>query len=525
MTRDFMRKVLFSYFLPYGFLSRNALDLALRINPMVAASYSGDSPQIQELVRICDSTHNANNERATDLIKNGYLTQNRKFHNCYSWSKFTSCYMTRPSFYLLTGTPDPATEQKRIAFAQTEETANNRIKKEMSYYPNKKLLELNQLLYDLQNTVEQTPENIDAYNATFSNSVSTWEITPLANSMKLAEQISMTPQNMNAYQQYRAWRIANAMTLFRVNGFLTYLDRRPIDTGWTIAGINSEEDYEQRKKDGQLDIPAFTFHALRKWYGEHPDSFSFTNPDLSLSQNLEMWKSTPTLYATYEIPGFANHYFDDFRCEFSGQNNILRHTFIGVGIGTKNNYIIYHTKSQKAEWITSIEKTTAAAVQHSLDSYSPENPIPGAGRTLDHAIMLCCGLLQFASLFSGASLDASPKEKMKAKMYGYPYKTLSLVPINGSGSVQLGALMRSTPDEINEIQKKRLLRESGFLDAKDSMYHLGFNGKRVFLAYNMEYYRLLQALQDYQNHMKFYVACFPDQVKYIQKIMPDVEFI
>ena len=59
----------------------------------------------------------------------------------------------------------------------------------------------------------------------------------------------------------------------------------------------------------------------------------------------------------------------------------------------------------------------------------------------------------------------------------------------------------------------------------DLRYPLSYNNTPVLFAYDLEVGKLRQSLIDYQLGKEFYVACYPEQVKFIRRIMPNVKFI
>lgn len=523
MIRDYNRKIAFSYFLPYGFVSRYALMLAIKVHPAAFVAYDAGQT-MEQRVKQCVFARNQNTVRIRNMEKGAYAEDKTKNYGKKQNEQVRFDNLTQSGFYLLTSTPDMETEKKRLDAVRDMMGPNDRNQKEINYMPSGKNRNIAYLLYDLDSKENKSAEERALFQSVFSESVATWEVTPLANSIALAKEVSVSPKRMNGSQMFRAWRIGNIITMFRVNNFLTYLDRRHIDTGWAINGISTEAQCEQQVKEGNLDISAFMFHALRKWYGEHPDSYSFTNPDDSLSANKDAWLSTPVFYSAHEIPGFEKMYFDDGSLLQKGQQNKLRSTFLGVGIGKELNYIIYHTKPKKTRWISKSENTIPFTVQNGIDRYSPDDPVPGANREIQNAIIFCATTYQFAALF-----DDLRKDKRSGKAvgeYGYPYITMSIIPVNTSGVIQLHQLMLSTPENfIQKMTRQLIQKNAGFIEANDLLFPLGYQNKPVLLAYDMEYYRLRRALSRYNGGQRFYIACYPEQAKFLSVLFPDAEFL
>lgn len=91
--------------------------------------------------------------------------------------------------------------------------------------------------------------------------------------------------------------------------------------------------------------------------------------------------------------------------------------------------------------------------------------------------------------------------------------------------MQLRILMLSSPHECESFAINKMLKLNNFVKTPDRTYKLSLNGIPVLVAHAMNFRQLYDAWIDYRKGKKFYVACYPEQAKYIRKIMPDVEFI
>lgn len=219
----------------------------------------------------------------------------------------------------------------------------------------------------------------------------------------------------------------------------------------------------------------------------------------------------------------------------------MRHSFVGLAVGRKTNYIVYHTRPTKTPWYETIERATALAVNKAIETCNSEaqnctenegeNVAEGSVvKAIKNALMICPTVYQFASLFTLAK-EHMPKRWAKEKRVGRPYQSVCIVPINHSGSMQLRCLMLSTPAEYEAILANSFLTYPGFTERPlrkeehDNIYKLSYNKRPVLLAHAMEFQKLYWATEDYLEGKKFYVACYPEQVKFIRMIMPEVDFL
>ena len=112
-----------------------------------------------------------------------------------------------------------------------------------------------------------------------------------------------------------------------------------------------------------------------------------------------------------------------------------------------------------------------------------------------------------------------------------PFNSACIIPINRSGAMQLKTLMESDPVLLEDRLITKFSNEIGFTkslptnDEMENIFKLNYNGTPVLLALLMDYQQLYWAKQHYDNGRRFYVICYPEQVKFIQKIMPEIEFL
>lgn len=525
MKNKIDEKVVISYFLPYGITSRSAALLALPPSAVAYTEYEADI-SMESRIEIVNKTRLRNLKKIDELVKGNYITEIDRKYGSGKIQVLHLARLTESGFYLLTGTPDAELERSRRMQAKLNRAPSDRSLKEICYLPeDEDTLFAAQFLFDHADPESNAPWEEEHAKLIFSEAVYNGELMLLANSIRLAKDVSIASKNMNGMQTFRAWEISNVIALFRANGFLTYLDRRQMETGWAIAGLQTNEDYEKHLADGRLDVPVFVFHALRKWYADNPDSYSFLRPDYSLRSNYDSWYNAPAFYANYEIPGFSSMFFEEELPKRTAQQSTIRHSFIGVAVGAETNYLVYHTQPKKNVWHGRIERTALVAVQHALDDYAKQKPFLGAGREIKNAIVICPTIQQFTALFSDGRTDMEHWQLATQKS-GYPFHNVCICTLTSAGVMQMSVLMKNDPIVFdNGIRVSMKEKNSEFMDTNDWVYALSYHDKPVLLAHSMNYRRLNLAYEDYKAGKEFYIACYPEQVTYLKRIMPDAEYL
>jgi hypothetical protein len=449
--------------------------------------------------------------------------------------KLRDFYLTPASLTLLAGVIDWDVEFDRQDHAQSQQRKRWQQKKVVDFTPARGTETILARLNLLRSCKDNSNEQWEMYEQSLCEAVCCWDITMLGVAPELIGRANLTGY-YNAEQRSRAGRLANVLMMFRQNQYLTFLDRRPLDTNWAINGVNSERDFRKRLSEGKVDLPALTSHCLRDWYNKFPDSFLFADPGRLLSENYEQWLSTPVFYSLHEIPGYMKS-ADAVGAQGSAakdKKNTLRNTAIGVGIGAYVNYIIYHMTRNKFRWNWGIEKNATKNICDTMRQANREKSIPGFDRTTEHAIMFFETVYQFEAIF--ADLLKPDQNRHRPGHIPTPYIRMFLVPINSSGLQQFRMLMEYTPYEFTKTLVRDICEiENNYAQIKgipprifatnDPDYPLSYKNKPVLFAYDLEIRRLRQALLSYQLGKQFYVACYPEQIKFIKRIMPNVEFI
>ena len=482
---------------------------------------------VEERIRLCDQSHRTRVRAIDYMDKYGYTRTEQYSYTNYANIKLRTTCLTRSGLFLLTNTPDAVTEQMRLN--SIPKKATKRKQKDESYMPDDAVaVQYRDELLALAEQRGSNPSAAAAFNALFLESLYNGnQLTPLATEPSSARHVSARFHFMKN-QIYTAWRLANIEALFRANGALTSIDRRQIDPKQnrkTIAEI---------LEDGrQPDIYEFTKSVLQKWYADHPEALTFHDPYPGFGMPKEQWETAPTFYSLRDIPGFESSFSENEAGKNSSMNiagtaSIMRHSCLGVGIGRHANYLLYHTNPNGYLWSVHTERSVMNAVQASINSYS-EKPVFGANRTIQNAIIVCPSVRQFASLFDPKN---SPPSKWQSKIrVNTPFQSALIVPLNHAGLMEMRLLLASSPAEIERVLVSRFTRMPEFFsrpatqEPRESIFALSHKGKPVLLALLMDYQKLFWAKQLYDEGMRFHVICYPDQVKFIRQIMPEVTFL
>lgn len=543
---DFSKKFRFSFLVPYGIVSPTALALTVyqessdQDNPNDIASLVYD-PAILMTQRAaqCDRVNNTRTRRIASMVQSGWLRDKEISYGKYGWQTAKGLLPTQATLFHLTSTlpyaQESAPPQTESPDGQTidtqqpqEETAQgelNRIPKRKKQKP-QNLTVLNAMadLNELALYKDESPEDLELFRKCLLFSVANYDFTPLALEPELARSVNLIPTN-RAVMLYRDLRLSNIEALFRVNNFLTSIDRRPMET---VPPPRIEEL-------NRIDMNDFSRHVLHKWYTENPDFFRFfqTVPN---KEYQEAWAATPAFYAVHEIPELTMKLTEEKTeaemagMNFHGAHQYLRHTCAGIAIGKRENYIVHHTRASETPWYVGIENNTKMCAEIVLRKLNAKQPFMGGTRHFRNAIMVCSTIYQFAELFKKDEILPSSRWHGEKKVSA-PYDNVNIVLLNPSGATQLLYLMSTNPIIYDDLLKRNLLTHEGFTERpksgkrQDDIFALSYNRTPVLLAYSLNWNNLYWAKEKYDNGMKFYVCCYPEQAKYIRKIMPEVEFL
>ena len=518
MTKHFARKVAFSHFLPYGIISKKLWQIAAFSNPSAHTSNDITKPMTQRLSEI-RTKKNAAYIKTTRLTEGRYIESATRAYGTENKENFSFHNITPHALYLLTGTLDRTLERKRYEEI-LDDTAIDSEKKVISYYPNSEQQSVQRTIESFLNISDPTPRQAAAFQELLEKSVMDGYITPLVYAISDAKRYAPTFGTTNGHQLYPPYRLSHINTMMSLAGYLTELDRKPLETGWSFS-LKSDCDSNDDCEAETLGVAEICQLALRKWYAEHPDSYLFLDPLKSLSDNYNEWINTPVFYPAGELPGFKPT--DIEASSDDKKRRTLRHSCMGIAIGKKENYIIYHLQTKEKRWVKSIEETTVSLVQTAYDrlAISQEKAVMGIGRKPISAIVFFESGSHITPLFRRIKAG----KDLPAQQFGYPYVNLYLVPTNYAGVQQLANLLESSPEEYRSALVQTVAERYGAEKTNDDAFPLSLDGLPVFVAHDMDYARLRKAVHKHRNGEPFYIACLPEQVKPLWAIMPRAKYI
>lgn len=510
------KKYRFLPLLPFGICSKQALCLMIRIPDISYLPYSPDIP-MSERERQFRCASISIGSTVMRMLKTGYIEEEIRKYGERKSETYRAISLTKAGLYLLCGYPNDDNETERLSglgemsFKQMAALTFTR------FNPDEEALRQ-------MNMVRQTEPNLpremrDQIDTSFLDALDTGELTILAYDNVNAPHVNTANPRYNMKRDYRNWRLSNIAALFIANNYLTYIDRRPMDTQWSVGAVYDEESYDRYLENGELDVPAFVYRSLSRWYTDHPESNRFMDP-VPETTSQEEWSRTPAFYSTIEIPGFYTNN-DDIT---AGQKNKVVHTLAGVAVGSKIAYIVHHTRHKKTPWGSRWERTTMEIVQAALEEANIIAP-SGEPYRIREAIVVCGSISQFENFFNSAR-DNIAKRWQKDRKIGVPYDTVCLVPVNASGTMQIRYLMALSPYEMDMNIANNLVRsDARFTRNHGGLFMLSFDGTPVLLAHSMQLQQLYDAQQKYLEGMDFYVSCYPGQTQYIRRLMPNAKFI
>ena len=310
--------------------------------------------------------------------------------------------------------------------------------------------------------------------------------------------------------------------MFRSNGFLTNLDRRPYDTHFLFDGIDSLASYSKYIRKYGYTPAALTYYSLSKWYAENPGFYKITQryPDES-EEAKQAWLHTPAFYATRELPNFN----DRESLPARGSQKKINAIFIGLAMGKKMNYLCYHGHSGPVKWLQKREVRAKEEMQRVIQHMKMLNPEMTNQESVDFALYFCSSHHQFKALF-GRTIERHKKGLCKNFLMDKPFVSIHAIPVNDCGTVLLWCLMEMSPMEIEaRIRNSLIDMDIGFQYQVDYHYPLTYKGRRVFLGYTMDISKINRALEDYLDGSNFYIACFPEQAKWYKLLFPDLTIL
>lgn len=511
---DFNRPYRFSFLLPYGYATPQALELSMVTSDMPFLPYDPDV-SMDERMDICAKAHRNRLEVMHSMEKYGYIEKVTFKYGSKDVEKMTVYRLTKAGFYVLTGTFDEEFERRRQKEAGQDPI---RVRNGTSYQvrSDEEYDTLNMLNY-LAGKSEEDAWQEFVQEAEFA--VKSGLVSPLAYFMDKAPDVQVKLSTKGEIR-CRNTRLANVNALFMANGFLTVLDRLPMDCVIPVWDIYDSQNLPR------LDVEMFTFFARYMLFRDYPYSYNFLRLEEDDSdKRYEQWVGTPVFYPLNIIPGF-DPFAQDLEFKYRKvRRNFYHHTCLGVAAGTKANYLVYHARPTSLPWKPSLEDASREQIKCAIENLHKTNPHPHSEKSNSFALIICQTLHQFKALFRDAQKRMGKKKGSKRQV-DLPYLDVCIVPMNHSGLEQIRMLMYSTPPavEMGMMFKLKGMNEE-FIEIAGTEFPLAYCKAPVLIAHTMNFQKLFRAMEYCETGKKLYVSCFPEQVPFLRTILPNAEFL
>lgn len=473
--KDFNIKRQLLQFLPYGYISKNATTIAGKDNLAACCILLGDNPEAQ--IELCDKHRQCTLYNARSLVQKGYVEDSKR--SCGTPAKSRSFrHITKSGIAVLLENPDGI-----LMDAGDSVTANNLL----------------------------------------VNSVVDGKATPLSYATGLIDKIKISTEKYSPNQLYTIWRLSHIIAMFQRNGHLTWLDRRPYDTGFAFDGIIDEESFIAYVQKHGFTVPALTHYTLKHWYSQNPGFYQIaqTTPDNSEAA-INEWLQTPAFYSTKELPSANSLVADPVEASAKGSKQTMKAIYVGLATGRYINYACYHAKNGAFTWNQVREKQAKDALERTLAEMKRQNPQIPYNTNVGHALYFCTSIHQFIALFE-ATKKKHIKYKQLALPISKPYAGVHAIPVNDSGGFLLWLLMEFSPEKVeNMIHQSLVDLDIGFecRNGYETLFPLLYKGKFVFSGYTMNIRNINRAVERFLDGFDFYIACFPDQAAWYRRLFP-----
>ena len=511
------KKVRFLPYLPYGYCSKYATAIEGKNNPFASLFLAGDDPDA--LIAMSDNHRRKGLDRAQYLCKKGFAKNIQRTCGTPAMKRSFRA-LTKLGLAVLVEAPDEAAADDLEDADETSEF-NGKIKENYFRSGSIASTELRETLIETAGTEYQ-----EFFNETLLDAVIDGRLTPLTQAIDLIQDTKINLDKYGSNQRYSIWRLSHIQAMFLANNHLTYLDRRPYDTGFAIDGISDEESFHRYVQKNGLTLPAYTYKALTEWYKNNPGFYRITQqcPDTS-EEAKEEWLNTPALYTMREFPNFEGKSASDKDKNGKSHQQVFKATHIGLATGKKLNYAIYHGKPGEFKWQPQREQAAKKETEVAVHHMKTQNPDIHCNDAVNFALYFCSSCYQFEALFERTRTKHIPYQKL-SYLTKEPYAGIFAVPVNDSGATLLWLLLEFTPSEAEKkIHESIVAANPHIKTTGDYYYPLSFNDKRVFSGYTMNVEKINHVLEDHLDKHDFYIACFPDQISWYRKIFPGKNFL
>lgn len=516
----FAQKMRFLSLFPYGFSSHSATLLTGKANPYAQALLLGPTPE--DTIAQNEKYKHKFQEKMNYERRKG-LIEDRTWKCGTPPTERTFRVLTKVGLATITEAWAEATEA--IVEGKVSISPNNgKIKAVKSLSSSKQMTDLQELL----NIYTDDKNDYDArmFSDILLEAVIDGNVTPISQALPVVPYTKISTRKYSPNQIYNIWRTSHITTMFRLNDHLTYMDRRPYDTGFAVDGIRDEASYHAYINRHGHTVASLTYYALTRWYRANPGYYQITQqyPDES-EEAKAAWISTPAYYATAELPGLERSTETDNITQTHGSKQKFKTVCVGLATGKKQNYVVYHGTAGEFKWNPKREQITRDATEQSIHAMKTLNSDIPYNNKVNYGLIFCSSHHQFITIFDRA------KERHRRKLRGKnptdnPYTSLHVIPVNDAGCFLLWLLMELSPGEAELFICKRLVaQDSNFQHQTNLYYPLTYQGIRVFPGYTMNVSKINHVLEDYLNGHSFYLCCFPEQAKWYRKLFPGITIL
>ena len=510
------RKIRFFPLFPWGFCSKHALAITGRRNPYSNELLLGENAK-EKLAEVEVYRENAM-YRAKTFTRNGTMRETKI--RCGSPAKERIFRMlTREGLAALVELPEEVVEaieeeietgrihdgNKKGTYCRSNSEASTDLREILHYY-----------------ATSQDDDGHNYFHNLLLESVIQESVTPFSAGMGHLENIKISTSKYSQQQLYNIWRLSHIQAMFLVNNHLTYLDRRPYDTGFAIDGITDEESEKAYLATYGNTVAAFTRRTLREWYTHNFYCYQITQqqPD-DREKAREGWLNTPAFYSTKELPEDPEQKIkEQTDGNLRGSKQRIYAIHVGLATGKNVNYACYHTKPGSFKWLPKREQNAKTEIEAAVRRMKTQCPEMRCKDAVDFALYFCPTHHQFINFFD----DTIAKHKAGQKLphtVQKPYSSIHVIPINDAGTFLLWCLLEYSPMEMeNTIAKSLVEMDDDFAHVTNLHYPLTYKGKRVFLGHTMDLAKINYVLEDHLDGYDFYITCFPEQAPWYEKLFP-----
>ena len=520
--KKFQKQHFLTYF-PYGLCSRQATTITGRGNQSCSDILLG--AHREKIVKQCKAYKDLTNERAKYTCAQG-LARDTTYKCGEPATPHSFRALTKKGLQAVIEAPDEAisTMENAEDIPEIDMDNNGEIKGKTLGKISRQTESLRDELHAYATSTD--PEDQATFQRLLLEAVISGQVTPLTASLAILPYTKITTPKYSSFQYYNIWRYSHINAMFRANDHLTWLDRRPYDTGYATDGIHDEESYQAYIQKHGCTMAALTYRALTDWYSSNPNYYRITQqyPDDS-DEAYDEWLNTPAFYNARELPNLNDKEKGNYDEGLTGSQKKLNATIIGLATGRKINFACYHAKPGAFNWILLREKRTKAEADAIVREMKTQCPQMRCANTVEYALYFCTSHHQFLALFDRTKKNFKKGQTTKHLMKD-PYASVHAIPVNDGGTVLLWCLLEEGPMSIQHSICNNLVDMNiGFKTRVDPVFPLTFRGKKVFAGYTMNITAIHTALECYLEGQQFYLCCFAEQAKWYSMLFPDITIL